>query len=46
MGRKKIYKGTTLSEFRIKGVTYKKDDAYITDIKGRFDYLINLKKIK
>lgn len=39
------YKGTVLSDFTIKGVSYKKGDIYTTDIKQRLSDLINLKKI-
>jgi len=43
--KKATYKGTVLSEFTIKGETYKKGAIYITDKKRRLDDLINLNKI-
>jgi hypothetical protein len=44
--KKTIYKGNAISAFKIAGQSYKVGESYETDIKERFDYLINLKKIK
>ena len=44
--RKKQYKANVVVDFIVKGISYKRGAIYKTDIKQRFDDLINLKKIK
>ncbi len=44
--KKQEYKGSVISAFRISGVSYKVGDAYETEIKDRFKFLINNNKIK